>query len=75
MFYKAIAQAVLLYACKTWVIPDSMLKPIQGFHHRVARRISKKQPYKSHGQWVYPPSEQALEEAKLHPAEHYSETP
>jgi hypothetical protein len=48
MFYRAIAQAVLLYACETWVITDSMLQNLKGLHNRVAHSITKMKPYTTH---------------------------
>ena len=44
MFYKAIVQSVLLYGCETWVITPQVLKALEGFHHRVARRLSGRMP-------------------------------
>jgi hypothetical protein len=73
MFYKAVVQSVLLYGCETWVITSQVLKVLEGFHHRVARRLTGKRPYYLPGedQWVYPPIETALEEASLYRIEHY----
>ena len=42
LFYKAIAQAILLYGCKTWVITPPMLQALTGFHHKVAQRITNR---------------------------------
>ena len=71
MFYKAIVQAVLLYGCETWVITPDILRLLESFHHRVARRISHKMPYLVNGTWIYPPIEDALAEAGLFPLEIY----
>ena len=73
MFYKAVVQSVLLYSCETWVITSQVLDVLKGFHNRVARRLSGKRPYflPAENKWVYPPSEEALEEAGLFPVEHY----
>ena len=72
MFYKAIVQSVLLYACETWTITEPMLPALKGFHHKAARRISGKQPYRSpNGNWVYPPTADALQLAGLHRIEVY----
>jgi hypothetical protein len=60
MFYKAIVQAVLLYGCETWVVTPNILRPMEGLHHRIARRISHKMPTQVTGQWVYPPITKAL---------------
>ena len=71
MFYKAVVQVVLLYGCETWNITSAMQKVLEGFHHRVARRLSGKLPYRCNGEWVYPPIEEALEEPGLYSIEHY----
>ena len=43
-----------------------MLKVLEGFHHRIARRISGKTAIRvGDTQWEYPPIEEALEEAGL----------
>jgi hypothetical protein len=44
LFYKAIVQAVLLYGCKTWTLTNPMIKALESFHHKVARRILGKMP-------------------------------
>ena len=36
MFYKAVVQAVLSYRIEIWVIMDSMMKVLEGFHCRIA---------------------------------------
>ena len=73
MFYKAVVQSVLLYGCETWVITSQVLKALEGFHHRVARRLSGLQPryLPREDRWDYPPIEEALERAGLFPIEHY----
>ena len=38
--YKAVVQIVLLYGSESWVVMDAMLKMLEGFHHRLARRIA-----------------------------------
>ena len=40
MMYKAVAQSVLLYESKIWVVMGDMIKVLEGFHHRAARRIT-----------------------------------
>lgn len=73
MFYKAIVQSILLYACETWTIDSSMMKTLSGFHNRVARQIARKGPKRdpNTGVWEYPPLEEALQGAGLYPLEHY----
>jgi hypothetical protein len=66
-FYKAVVQAVLLYGSETWTITPRMLQTLNGFHHRMARRISGLMPTRqADDTWYYPPIEQALEAAGLY---------
>ena len=72
MFYKAIVQAVLLYACETWVVTPRLLKALAAFHNRIARKIANMMPRKMEDDtWYYPPLEKALKKAGLHPIEVY----
>ena len=38
--YKSVAQFVLLYGSKSWVLTREMLKVLTAFHHRAALRIT-----------------------------------
>ena len=38
--YKAVAQSVLLYGSKIWMLTREMLKVLSGFHHWAARWIT-----------------------------------
>ena len=38
--YKAVAQSVLLYGRKSWVVTGEMLNVLEGFHHQAARWIT-----------------------------------
>ncbi len=71
--YKAIVQSVLLYGSKTWVLSTASLARLEGFHLRAAYRMAKKHvPRRGpHQQWVYPPSDEVLEECGMHTIEHY----
>ena len=73
MFYKAVVQSVLLFGSETWVVSDAMRKALEGFHHRVARQLTGKQPryLPAEDRWVYPPIAEALEEAGLYTMEEY----
>ena len=63
-FYKAVAQAVLLFGAETWVLIPSMERALDIFHHRVARRLTGRQPrIQGGGSWDYPPLEEAMGEA------------
>lgn len=72
-FYQAIVQAVLLFSVETWVLTPQMLRHLEGFHHRVVRRIAKMGPSQRPGtnEWVYPPVDGALEVAGLSPIQVY----
>jgi hypothetical protein len=70
-FYVAIVQAVLLYGCETWTVTPAMLKVLEGFHHKVARKISGKMARRTATGWVYPPLFEALEVAGLYPIQEY----
>ena len=71
MLYKAVVQSVLLYGCESWTITDSMRKVLEGFHHRIARRIAGKVAFRQGDEWVWPPLEEALDEAGLWPMREY----
>ena len=43
-FYKAVAQAVLLFGAVTWVLEPRMERALDNFQHRFARRITRRQP-------------------------------
>ena len=38
--YKAVAQLVLIYGSKSWVVNREMLKVLMKFHHWEAQRIT-----------------------------------
>ena len=65
-FYKAVAQAVLLFGEETWVLTQRMENALDIFQSRFARRITGKQPRrKTDGSWDYPPLAEALGEEGL----------
>ena len=39
MIYKVVVQVVLLYGRKIWVVKDAIMTLLEGFHHRILRRI------------------------------------
>ena len=60
-FYKAFAQAVLLFGVETWVLTQRMEKALDSFQSRVARRLTGNQlRRKKDGSWDYPPLAEAL---------------
>ena len=65
-FYKAVAQAVLLFGAETWVLTQRMEKALDSFQFRVARRMTGRQPQqKKDGRWYYPPLAESLREAGM----------
>ena len=55
---------VLIYGSDTWVLTPHMQRVLGGFHHRVARRLTGRQPRKGRdGGWVYPPLYDAMAES------------
>ena len=55
MLYKAVAQTVLLYGCKIWLVTGAMLKVMEEFHQRAARRILViTARCAMDGEWKYP---------------------
>ena len=40
MMYKAVDQLLILYRSEIRVVTGDMLKVLEGFHHRVARRMT-----------------------------------
>ena len=72
-FYKAVVQAVLLYGSETWVLSSTALARLEGFHIRATYRMAQKnKPCRGPGyRWVYPKSEDVLEECGLKPIAEY----
>ena len=53
-FFKAVTQAVLLFGAETWVLTPSMDLALSSFQHRVARRLTGRQPRRQgDGSWGY----------------------
>ena len=73
MFYKTIAQSVLLFSSETWVGNSAILGSLEGFHHYVARRLSDRRirPSADGNRWIYPAIAPALEQAGLFPMKTY----
>ena len=42
IFYKSVVQAVLVNCSESWVVTNSMMKVLEGFHHRIACSITVK---------------------------------
>ena len=53
---------------KFWVVTDTMMKLLEGFHHMISRRILGMTAQRgAGGEWEWVPVEAALEEAGLWP--------
>ena len=66
--YKAVAQSIILYGSKIWVVTGEMLKVLEGFHHRAARQITGlTEKCRAGREWEYPSVEEAMETAGIHP--------
>ncbi len=68
-----MVQVVLLYGSKTWVLSLTAMARLEGFHIRAAYRMVKwNKPCRGPGyQWIYPRSEDVLEECGLHTIAEY----
>ena len=74
MFYKATVQAVLLYGSETWNLSPAMLRCLESFHLRAARRMTGLMPRKeADGSYTYPEAEGVLKKAGLHTIREYVE--
>jgi hypothetical protein len=72
-FYKAVVQAILLYGSKTWVLFQTALARLEGFHIRATYRMVKThKPKRGPGRtWIYPRSVDLLQECGLKTMEEY----
>ena len=67
-----VVQAVMLYGLETWVVTPHIGRVLDGFHHRVARRLMVRQHRRGrYSLWVYPSIEDVLVEAVLQEVETY----
>ena len=59
--YKVVAQSVLLYGSKSWVVTRGVLKVLMGFHHQAAQRITGMTEKRgSVREWEYPSVVEAM---------------
>jgi hypothetical protein len=57
MFYRAVIQSVLLFGSESWVLTDTAMRVLEGFHVRSAYRMAREhKPRKNNdtGVWRYP---------------------
>ena len=72
MLYKEVAQKLILYGIKGWVVTGAMLKVLEDFHHRASRKIvGMTDRRREDGEWEYPPVDDALEAIGLWPIKEY----
>ena len=72
MFYKATVQAVLLFRSETWNVTPAILRSLEGFHVRAARRMAGRVPKRdTSGKWEYPASGEVLEKVGLYTIDNY----
>ena len=70
--YKAVAQSVLLYDSKSWMVTVGILKVLAEFHHRAARWITGMTAQReADREWEYPKVEEAMDYAGLDPIRLY----
>ena len=68
----AVVQSLLLHRSETWVLSTRMQRVLVGFHHRVALSLTGRQTQKGQDRgWVYPPPEDAMEDAGLQKVDTY----
>ncbi len=60
-----------MYGCETWVVTPDMLKVLESFHNKTARRIADMMPRLVNGVWEYPSLKRARKKAGLYTVEHY----
>jgi hypothetical protein len=72
-FYKAIIQSVLLFSSETWVLPEAMVRLLEGFHNTIARRITNRiiRPRQNGMGWIYPAAQASRTEAALRTMKEY----
>ena len=59
--YLVVVQLVPIYGSETWVLTPHMQRVLGGFRHRMACRITGRQPRNGQDRfWVYPPLEDAM---------------
>ena len=63
-----VIYTVLLYGSEIWVVTGVMLMVLEGFYHRLARKIvGNKAQHTGDWGWEWPPLEEALEVAGICP--------
>ena len=72
IFYKVIAQKILLYGAESWVVSETRRRKLASFHNRCARFITGRHiKQQEDGTWVFPCSKITIKEADLLTVEEY----
>ena len=72
MMYNTVVQSVLLYGSKSWVVTGDVIKVLEGFCHRAARRIIGMTATRREGrEWEYLPVMVAIQAAVLYSIREY----
>ena len=70
--YVAVVQTVMLYGSEMWVMKPCIGKVLGIFRHRVAHRLTVRQPWRGwYGRWVYPLLEDAMAESGFQEGDTY----
>ena len=71
-FFNVVVQVVLLFGLDMWLMNPCMGWALGGFQHMVARRITRRHPWKLQDEsWEYSPLEEAIREDVLEEVEVY----
>ena len=72
MLYKSVVKSLLLYRSESWLVMGLMIKVIEGFFHRVARRIKGVTAQRTTvGKCKFPLVTEALETVGIYPIKKY----
>ena len=70
--YLAVVQLIILYGSETWVMTPRIGRVLGKFYHRMAHRLTGRQPRQGRDRvWVYPLLEDVMSEAGLQEVETY----
>ena len=70
--YLVVVQSVIIFGSETWVMTPRIVRLLGGFRHRVARRLTVRQPWQGRvGLWSYLPLEDTMAGALLQEVDTY----
>ena len=71
-FYKYIFRQILIFGSYTWVATPGIRRSLEGFHHRVVRKITGKHPQQQSNEIEqYPLLEKLMQKSGLEDMETY----